>query len=63
MLVNYFNSSGVHTGLDETKIFSLTEMLKKDYTARFRSIRIKDINYVRNYFESMYFFGGIEWRF
>ncbi|MBW2002499.1 MAG: hypothetical protein JRI30_08305 [Deltaproteobacteria bacterium] len=30
MLVNYFNSSGVHTGLDETKIFSLTEMLKKE---------------------------------
>ena len=30
MLVNYFNSSGIHTGLDETKIFSLTEMLKKE---------------------------------
>jgi len=30
MLVDYFNSLGIHTGLNETKIFSLTEMLKKE---------------------------------
>jgi len=30
MLVDYFNSLGIHTGLNKTKIFSLTEMLKKE---------------------------------
>jgi hydroxymethylglutaryl-CoA lyase len=30
MLVNFFNSLGIQTGLNETKIFSLTEMVKKE---------------------------------
>jgi len=30
MLVDFFNSLGIQTGLNETKIFSLTEMVKKE---------------------------------
>jgi hypothetical protein len=30
MLISFFNKSGAETGLNETKIFSLTEMVKKE---------------------------------
>jgi len=41
MLVDFFNSLGIQTGLNETKIFSLTEMVKKELYSKISLVKVK----------------------
>jgi hydroxymethylglutaryl-CoA lyase len=41
MLVDYFNSLGIQTGLNETKIISLTEMVKKELYSQIPLAEVK----------------------
>jgi len=41
MLVDFFNSLGIQTGLNETKIFSLTEMVKKELYKKISLAEVK----------------------
>ena len=41
MLVNFFNESGIETGLNKTEIFSLTEMVKKELYSQIPLAEVK----------------------
>jgi hydroxymethylglutaryl-CoA lyase len=41
MLVNFFNSLGIQTGLNKTKIFSLTEMVQKELYSKIPLAEVK----------------------